>query len=152
MTPRKLWPLLWMFFVSTVVMASNGRQFLHNPSFAPLTSYERQLWRAPVHNSEFADVPHTSTTSARSRCEKTHPPEALTTPNPVLGGSDPSAKVKVSFIVGADGRVHSPFILESAGTAEDQAILDTVRSWRYRPAMCNGVPTETEGRIEFSSR
>jgi len=61
-------------------------------------------------------------------------------------------KVKVSFIVGADGRVHSPFILESAGNAEDQAILDVVRSWRYRPAMCNGVPTESEGRIEFSSR
>jgi TonB family protein len=70
----------------------------------------------------------------------------------VLGGSDPSVKVKVSFIVGADGRVHSPFILESAGTSEDQAILETVRSWRYRPAMCNGVPTETEARIEFSSR
>jgi len=149
MIPRKLWPLLWMFIVPAAVMASNGRQFLHNPSFAPLTSFEHQRWRAPIHNSEFADVPHTS---ARSRCEKTNPPEALTTPNPLLHGTDPSVKVKVSFIVGADGRVHSPFILESAGTAEDQAILDTVRSWRYRPAMCNGVPTETEGRIEFSSR
>lgn len=149
MTPRKLWPLLWAFIVPTIVMASNGRQSLHNPSFEPLASYERQLWRAPIHNSEFADVPHTS---ARTRCERTYPPEALTTPNPVLYPTDPSIRVKVSFIVGADGRVHSPFILESAGTAEDQAILETVRSWRYRPAMCNGVPTETEGRIEFSSR
>jgi TonB family protein len=149
MIPRKLWPLLWSLVVPGLVMASNARPSLRNPSSETLASYERQLWRAPIHNSEFADVPHTS---PRSRCEKTHPPEALTTPNPVLRGTDPSVKVKVSFIVGADGRVHSPFILESAGTSEDQAILETVRSWRYRPAMCNGVPTETEGRIEFSSR
>ena len=149
MTPRKLWPLLWTLIVPTLVMASNGRQTLQTPSFEPLAVHERQLWRAPIHNSEFADVPHTT---ARSRCEQTHPPEALTTPNPIFRGSDSSIKVKVSFIVGADGRVHSPFILESAGTVEDQAILETVRSWRYRPAMCNGVPTETEARIEFSSR
>ena len=149
MTPRKFWPLLWTLIVPTVVMASTGRPTLQTASIEPLAVHERQLWPAPIHNSEFADVPHTT---ARSRCEQAHPPEALTTPNPVLRGSDPSIRVKVSFIVGADGRVHSPFILESAGTAEDQAILETVRSWRYRPAMCNGVPTETEGRIEFSSR
>jgi len=31
-------------------------------------------------------------------------------------------------------------------------VLDTVLSWRYRPATCNGVPTEAEGKIAFSSR
>jgi TonB family protein len=60
-------------------------------------------------------------------------------------------KVKVSFIIGTDGRVHSPLILESAG-AGDRTVLRTVRTWKYRPATCNGVPTETEGKIEFSSR
>jgi len=30
--------------------------------------------------------------------------------------------------------------------------LQTVRYWRYRPATCNGVPTEAEGKIEFSLR
>jgi outer membrane biosynthesis protein TonB len=48
--------------------------------------------------------------------------------------------------------VHSPLILESAGLQGDRHVLQTVRSWRYRPATCNGVPTETEGKIEFSSR
>jgi TonB family protein len=61
-------------------------------------------------------------------------------------------KVKVSFIIGADGRVHSPLILESAGPVGDRSVLQTVRAWRYRPATCNGVPTETEGKIEFSQR
>jgi TonB family protein len=149
MTSRNLWPIVLTMLFSIGAAASSRPAPLSVSAFEPLSIHERQLWRAPVHNSEFADVPHTT---ARSRCEKTYPPEALTTPNPVFGNADPSIKVKVSFIVGADGRVHSPFILESAGTAEDHAILETVRSWRYRPAMCNGVPTETEGRIEFSSR
>lgn len=149
MTPRPPWPLLLMLILANSAMASSARPAHRVCPLQPLAVREHQLWRVPVHNSEFADVPHTS---ARSRCERTHPPEALTTPNPILRPSDPSVKVRVSFIVGADGRVHSPLILESAGTADDHAILETVRSWRYRPAMCNGVPTETEGRIEFSSR
>jgi TonB family protein len=149
MSSRKLWPVVLMFLLANSSLALTVRQTFRVSTSIPLTARARQLWKAPIHNSEFADVPHTS---ARSRCERTHPPEALTTPNPILGPSDPSVKVRVSFIVGADGRVHSPFILESAGSAEDHTILETVRSWRYRPAMCNGVPTETEGKIEFSSR
>jgi TonB family protein len=149
MASRKLWPwLIPLLLPGSALGANAARPFRVTPS-APLAVWEQRLYTIPVHNSEFADVPHSN---ARSRCERTHPPEALATPNPVLNPGDPSFKVRVSFIVGADGRVHSPLILESAGTADDQAILDAVRSWRYRPAMCNGVPTETEGRIEFSRR
>jgi outer membrane biosynthesis protein TonB len=43
-------------------------------------------------------------------------------------------------------------ILESAGSTGDRNVLQTVRNWRYRPATCNGVPTEAEGKIEFSHR
>ncbi len=102
-----------------------------------------------MHESEFTDILHTN---ARSRCEAPQPPEALATPNPLLNGRDNDTKVKVSLIVGTDGRVHSPLILKSAGENQDRAVLDTVRYWRYRPAICNGVPTEAEGRVEFSSR
>jgi TonB family protein len=80
------------------------------------------------------------------------PPEALTTPDPLFPSTARGQKVKVSFIIGTDGRVHSPLILESAGLAGDRHVLQTVRTWRYRPATCNGVPTEIEGKIEFSSR
>jgi TonB family protein len=76
----------------------------------------------------------------------------LTTPDPLLVPAGAGLKVKVSFIIGADGRVHSPLILQSAGPAGDRNVLRTVRTWRYRPATCNGVPTEAEGRIEFSRR
>jgi TonB family protein len=130
-------------------MASSLRPRLRVSSTEHLAAREQLLWPTRIHVSEFADVPHTS---ARSRCERSHPPEALTTPNPIIEPADPTIKVRVSFIVGADGRVHSPLILESAGSIEDHTILETVRTWRYRPAMCNGVPTETEAKIEFSSR
>ncbi|HEY1658820.1 MAG TPA: energy transducer TonB [Candidatus Sulfotelmatobacter sp.] len=90
--------------------------------------------------------------SARSRCEDTQPPEALATPDPLLVPAAKGVTVKVSFIIGSDGRVHSPLILESAGSTEDRNVLQTVRGWRYRPATCNGVPTEAEGKIEFSRR
>lgn len=94
-------------------------------------------------------MPHTS---AQATCEATRPPEALATPNPLLEPPDTAAKIRVSFIIGTDGRVHSPLILEGAGPVEDRTVLDVVRSWRYRPAMCNGVPTEAEAKVEFSSR
>ena len=149
MVSHKLWPWLLALLLPCDASASNSCHPLRVTRHESLATWERQLSSVPVHNSEFADVPHSS---ARSRCERTHPPEALTTPNPILNPGDASLKVRVSFIVGADGRVHSPLILESAGTSDDQAILETVRTWRYRPAMCNGVPTETEGKIEFSRR
>ena len=43
-------------------------------------------------------------------------------------------------------------ILSSDTPSQDGDILRTVRSWRYHPALCNGVPTEAETRVEFSSR
>lgn len=90
--------------------------------------------------------------SVRSSCEADRPPEALATPDPFFDVNKESLKITVSFIVGTDGRVHSPFILESGGTTEDQNVLLTIQHWRYRPAMCNGVPTEVEAKVEFLGR
>ena len=148
MIARRLWPVFLTLCIPAFASISNTRRPHSNRE--PLAVREELLWNVPARNAEFIDVPHTT---ARSRCEATRPPEALTTPDPILGTTfGTGAKIKVSFIVGTDGRVHSPLILESSSTTGDHAILDTVRAWRYRPAMCNGVPTETEGKVEFSSR
>jgi TonB family protein len=85
-------------------------------------------------------------------CEVSSLPQALATPDPLLAASGSRDRVAVSFIIGADGQVHSPVILESAGSPADHNVLQTLRSWRYRPALCNAVPAETESRVEFSSR
>jgi TonB family protein len=149
MLSHKVWRPFVMLSVPALLMASTTQQPWRVSLPGSLSDIEKQVWREPLRESQFADVPHTS---LRARCEETQPPEALTTPNPMLAGADPSFRVKVSFIVGTDGRVHSPLILESAGSVEDHSVLETVRGWRYRPALCNGVPTETEGKIQFSSR
>ena len=99
--------------------------------------------------AQFSNVAHVS---SRPSCEEVQPPQALSTSNPLFAASSFGRRVKVSFIIGTDGRVHSPLILESSGLTGDWHVLQAVRTWRYRPATCNGVPTETEAKIEFSSR
>jgi TonB family protein len=148
MSPRKF-SLLLLFAAPALCFASVHANSLQGLRRVSLTAREHQLWAPAVHESEFASMPHTT---ARTSCAATQPPEALATPNPLLEQPEASAKIRVSFIVGTDGRVHSPLILESAGPVEDRTVLDVVRSWRYRPALCNGVPTEAEAKIEFSSR
>jgi TonB family protein len=115
----------------------------------PLTQVEKSLRRVPAHISEFAPV---SEPLALSKCGDVRPPEALLTPDPLLHIQDQGddLKVRVSFIVGADGRVHSAFVLDSGGPDEDLIVLRAVRFWRYRPALCNGVPTDSEALVRFS--
>jgi TonB family protein len=119
------------------------------PHGVPLTQLERTLRRAPAHISEFSPV---SEPLAVAKCGDVRPPEALLTPDPLLHVQDDDLDVRVSFIVGSDGHVHSAFVLDSGGSDEDQIVLRAVRFWRYRPALCNGVPTDSEARVRFSIR
>ena len=150
MTSPRVWPLLWIVSLPALCPALLTVQPTVSPNrlTVSLSTREQQLWKPAVRDSRFAGMPHAN---ARS-CEASNPPEALATPNPLLDMGDLDTRVTVSFIVGTDGNVHSPLILVSAGASQDRAVLQTVRSWRYRPATCNGAPTETEGKVEFSSR
>lgn len=141
---RRIWPAV-LFCLLPALMADASTP-LPTLRSATLTQREHLVSRTLTRAAEFVSVPHLT---ARLNCEDVHPPEALTTPDPLFTTAGRGKKVKVSFIIGTDGRVHSPLILESAGLAGDRHVLQTVRTWRYRPATCNGVPTETEGKIEF---
>jgi len=143
----RLWFLLLCIFAVAVFSAASVSVAV--PRQTRLAEHEREVWSNPTRVAEFSDVPHVS---ARPQCENALPPQALMTPDPLLDPAGPDAKVKISFIVGADGRVHGPLILESAGPVRDRNVLRTLRSWRYRPATCNGAPTDAEGRIEFFRR
>jgi TonB family protein len=145
---RRIWP--W-FLIFAIPAASNASVQVPYQGLRQAVSNEREhlVWEILRRTAEFSDVPHIN---ARSDCEDTQQPEALTTPDPLLFPAGTGMKVKVSFIIGTDGRVHSPLIMQSAGAAGDRNVLRTVRTWRYRPATCNGIPTEAEGKIEFSRR
>lgn len=80
-------------------------------------------------------------------CYDTVNPIPVNTPNPLLNGH---AFVVVDFIVGWDGAMYSPFVLD--GSANDpavRAVLQAMRGWRFRPGRCNGAPTNSEGRVTF---
>lgn len=147
MPTRSFW--LLAFLIAAPIVCAAVRQDVDpiRHLLPPVAQREQMMWRSPRHDSEFLEVPHT----ARTSCAANQAPEAITTPNPLLPDPDIQLRITVSFIVGTDGRVHSPLILESAGPTEDRTVLNAVRTWRYRPARCNGVPTETEGKVEFSN-
>jgi len=141
--------LVLVAFAPALGLASPFAPVLHVPVTPPtIAARDYHVWTWTLHDSKFAAVPHTT---ARTSCEPTDLPEALATPSPLLNVTNQADKVTISFIIGTDGLVHSPLILESAGWSDDRTVLNAVRSWRYRPAMCNGVPTEAEARIQFSS-
>ena len=142
----RIWPAIVLMVLPVL---SGGSASVTNVRAATLEQRDRQVSRTLRRAAQFIDVPHIS---SRPACAAVEPPQALTTPDPLFTTAANGRKVRVSFIIGTDGRVHSPLILESAGLAGDRRVLQTVRTWRYRPATCNGVPTETEGKVEFSSR
>jgi TonB family protein len=144
---RRIWPAILISSMSLFSLAVSTVD--KSVASEALQSRERRFTRSLVRAAQFVDVRHIS---SQPNCADVEPPEALTTPYPLFTTSAFGHKVKVSFIIGTDGRVHSPLILESGGLAGDRRVLQTVRSWRYRPATCNGVPTETEGKVEFSAR
>jgi TonB family protein len=131
------------------VSATPPSSVVVTPNPAPSKFSESALAKTLVHISEFTpvwaplDVP---------RCGSVQVPEALLTPDPLLQTQDDEGHVRVSFIVGADGHVHSAFVLESGGVGDDQMVLRAVRLWRYRPALCNGVPTDFEALVRFNLR
>ncbi len=147
MERRRSFRILCWLIVATCALycaasVDSGRQLAQHPA-------SRQTRQLRVGNS-FRNLSALPTASVS--CEVSQPPEALATPDPLPAVTGAGDNVAVSFIIGADGRVHSPVILESAGSLEDGEVLTALRSWRYRPALCNAAPAESESRVEFSSR
>jgi hypothetical protein len=86
-------------------------------------------------------------------CESVEPPQALATPHAWVAAIPDNTKVVVNFIVGTDGQVYSPFVLDGRGSdALFRKLVNEVRRWHYRPALCNGVPTDAEVKVQLSSR
>lgn len=126
-----------------------GSRSALTPHRSPFAGAEKALRHSPAHTSEFVPVDEPM---ALPKCANVSQPEALITPDPLLAAQKNDMNVRVSFIVGADGNVHSAFVLDSGGPDEDQMVLRAVRFWRYRPALCNGVPTDYEALVRFSIR
>lgn len=114
-----------------------------------LAQEENQLWADAFRDARFSSI---TNAQPRVTCENTAAPEPLATPEPLLADGKPGGRIVISFIIGTDGRVHSPLILQTSDEIHDAIVLTAVRSWKFRPATCNGVPAESDGTVEFSRR
>ncbi len=55
-------------------------------------------------------------------------------------------------LIGSDGRVRNPVVIQTGGESWDSAALDALRHWQYEPAKCGETPVEfeTEVPVNFS--
>jgi hypothetical protein len=82
-------------------------------------------------------------------CELMEMPEPTNSPHPMFFGVNHA--VVVDFIIGYDGQVYSPFVLESSDEAASREVMRLVKTWRFHPATCNHVPIDVEGKVVFFS-
>jgi len=73
-----------------------------------------------------------------------------TPPNPAVARNEYNGAVKVR--IGTDGRVKAATIDRPTHPAYDTALLNTARSWLYKPATQNGTPIESERVIAVRLR
>jgi TonB family protein len=73
------------------------------------------------------------------------PPKAVHAPDPdaprTSGGH---AMVVVDIIVGTDGKPHNLKVTSAPNHDFDEAALQAVRQWMFKPATCDGEPVETK--------
>lgn len=73
------------------------------------------------------------------------PPRLVTVGGTLAGDHD----IAVDVVVGRDGAVESVLLLDDAGAVTQTKIADRISRWVYKPALCNGIPVASEGRIEI---
>ncbi len=82
-------------------------------------------------------------------CGNETEPVPLDTPNPLFSRD---AQVVVDVVIGWDGKVYSAYVLESTRGISEDYVVRSMRSWRFRPATCNGVASTVEARVFFTRR
>jgi outer membrane biosynthesis protein TonB len=73
-----------------------------------------------------------------------------TPPNSSIARNEYNGAVKVR--IGVDGRVKAATIDQVSHPAYDAVLLNSARSWQYKPAMQNGTPIESERVIAVRLR
>jgi TonB family protein len=81
-------------------------------------------------------------------------PRAAWTPEPEVTEEARKAGVKatvvLNVVVGRDGRVSRIKVVRSAGMGLDERTVNTVKTWRFQPAMRDGQPVAVEMNIEVA--
>ncbi|MBV9146248.1 MAG: energy transducer TonB, partial [Acidobacteria bacterium] len=60
--------------------------------------------------------------------------------------------VLLSIIIGPDGKVRDPHVVQSLGLGLDEKAMEAVRTWLFEPAMKDGRPVAVAVQIEVNFR
>lgn len=92
----------------------------------------------------------------RQQCSNMKHPIPIKNPDPLYPQSAAenrlSGKTIVSMTVLADGSVDDIQLINSAGHSMDDATLQTLRSWKFKPAMCGTDPVVSDISVEVNFR
>lgn len=72
-------------------------------------------------------------------------------PKSPLASTVRKSLVVINGVIGIDGKLHELKVTSSPDPDFDQAALEAVRQWKYKPYTCDGVPVEgdTEVQVNF---
>ena len=115
-------------------LAARVSDFIFHPEPDP------SLFTPLAEGKEFAHCP-----------TQPQPPRVIYNDAPALMEAS-SAMVKLTLQVGTDGNPHDLRIVKSANKMKDDSVLEYVRRWKFKPALCEGQPMEAEIAVEVDSR
>jgi len=99
----------------------------------------------PVDDSLFAALPDGKESV---HCPtRVQPPTMIHSVEPPVAGKN--GIVTLALVVGVDGRPHDLKVANSLDSASDDAALEAVREWRFKPATCEGQPMEAKIAVEI---
>jgi TonB family protein len=82
-------------------------------------------------------------------CEHQSPPILTARSEPDFGLATLRGGVEVYGVIETDGHISHATIVSGSGKEFEKPALAAFSRWRFRPAMCDGVPIRTETRITF---
>lgn len=80
------------------------------------------------------------------------PPRAIYSPNPEYTQEARKAGVHGTVVLaltfGAEGRAHDVKVLVGLGYGLDERAVEAVQSWKFEPALQEGIPVDFKGAVE----
>jgi TonB family protein len=87
-------------------------------------------------------------------CPRIDAPVAVSSPDPSFPRAAKVDRAMSVFgvTIGGDGKLRGLRVLRSGGTMFDEAAMQAVRQWTFRPALCSGTPIPAQISVEIDFR
>lgn len=135
---------------------AQSRRLRSSPRPTPTTisnASPRTFTRAPQSVPGMTGTPQQSTIGTGAGTDNTEPPFPIYFPRPPVADRSllPAVEQKIIVMVTISplGDVTDEKLTQGLGNALDQAVLDTVKGWRFQPATVNGTAIASTEQLVF---